>query len=461
MQPKNNTLRIAILAALSAASMGANAALIDGTGAALTAVKFASESPTTGTTLTGTFVAGSTSTSFNPTAGQNLQVTVDLTGGAKFAAAPALKCQNSAAGLSAAATLNLGGAGAAQAVFTLASAAWDAVTAAAITQCLVSASTITVTGAHVDVNMGLSYVYGNLASSQASGAIFTFVTGLSAGKVVGSDVVALVTGGFVGVSGGVASDLISAGVVSWMGNGTANSATVAAGTIELGTVLGATSGTITVAGNALLAAKATAGVFLVSAAGSCAASTAGGGTTLATAAGGTSPITFTGISADQLSAGVIVCIQANGTSAIQEGAITAQVGGTALTGYTLPAAAAQTLMTVSRNGSSATVLNMPRSLDTDAGFLRVYNTSTLAGGVTATVYDQAGTALATNCTLTASLGANSALVMTAAQVETACGFAAPATGRYRLDINGAMPTMSAQAFARSAGVLTNISAKAN
>jgi len=456
MQSKNNVLRLAVLAALTAGSMGANAALIAQDAAAFTAVKFASESPTTGTTLTATtqFTVGSTTTSFAPTAGQSLQVTVDLTGGAKFVAAPTMTCRDGTAGNnSAAGTLNLGGAGSNQAVFTLASAAWG--TAAQISQCVVTATTVSVTGAHADVNMGLSYLYGNLASSQASGALITFVTGLSAGKAVGADVVALVTGGFLAVSGGSASTVINVGDAFWNGNGTANSATLGS-TVELGTILGATSGTITVAGNALQAAKATAGVFLVTAAANCTDGTAGGAQAVATAAGGASPITFTGLTPSDISAGLSVCVQFNGSTAIPEGSITATVGGTALTGYSLPAATTQTLMTVSRNGSSASVMNMPRSTDTDAGFLRVYNTSSLAGAVTATVYDQAGTALATNCSLSSSLASQAALVMSAAQIETACGFTVPTTGRYRLELAGAFPSMQAQMFARSAGVLTNI-----
>ena len=460
MQSNNNTLRLAVLAALTAGSMGANAALIDSTASTFAAVKFASESPTNGITLTATtqFTAGSTTTAFTPTAGQNLQVTVDLTAGAKFVAAPTLQCKSDTGGtVAAAGTLSLGGAGSNQAVFTLGSAAWN--NAAQIVQCVVTATTISVTGAHADSNMSLSYVYGNLASSVASGSLITFVTGLSAGKTVGDDVVALVTGGFVAVSGGVDTNLISAGRAYWNGKTNANSATLADSPVDLETIMGATSGTITVAGNALLAAQTTAGVFLVAAGGPC--TTGGAAAALATAAGGASPVTFSSLTPAQIKAGPSVCIKFNGTSAIAEGSITATVGGNALTDYTLPVASAQTLMTVSRNGSSASVMNMPRSTDTDSGFLRVYNTSSLAGAVTATVYDQTGTALATNCSLSSSLAANGALVMTAAQMETACGFTVPTSGRYRLEVNGAFPTMKAQAFARSAGVLTNITAATN
>jgi hypothetical protein len=100
---------------------------------------------------------------------------------------------------------------------------------------------------------------------------------------------------------------------------------------------------------------------------------------------------------------------------------------------------------------------MPRSTDTDVGYLRVYNTSSLAGPVTVTVYNSDGTSLASNCTLSSSLAANTALVMTAAQIESACSFAAPSSGRYRLDLAGAFPTMRAQAMVRSNNVMTNIS----
>jgi len=270
---------------------------------------------------------------------------------------------------------------------------------------------------------------------------------VTATVTTGPAITAKVTGGFVAYG---TTARATAGTVKWAGDGAtklANNTTNA----SLTDAMGATSGSITVSGNALLATKTTAGVWLVSAGATCAA-----GTVLKSVTGHKQSVTFTGVTAAHLVTGLKVCVKFDGTTAIQAGTISAKVSGVANTGYTLPSPAALTLMTISRNGSSASVMNLPRSTDTDAGFLRVYNTSSLAGAVTATVYDQAGTALKTNCSLSTSLAANGALVMTAAQVETACGFTIPTTGRYRIDVNGAMPTMKVQAFARSAGVLTNI-----
>src|SRR5205085_2907175 len=98
---------------------------------------------------------------------------------------------------------------------------------------------------------------------------------------------------------------------------------------------------------------------------------------------------------------------------------------------------------MTRNGSTTTVLSLPRAADSggDQGFLRIYNTSTSAGAVTTNIYvdgrsDGTSALLGTSCQLASSLAGKSALVMSMTQLETAivaCGGAIPPSGRYRLE----------------------------
>jgi len=434
----NNAVRLAVLAALAGTSVAAHAAF--------PASDVASELPVGGVTFASVAASRVNITPFTPSVAQQLQVTVTLGGGAKFAtSAPKLSCAvTTAAGVfstAASGILNLGGLGTNQAVFTVSAAN------AAIKSCQVIASGLTVTGAHANVTETLHFKYGTLASSTTNGSLITFNSGVTATVASAATITANVVSGFA-TFGGNASVTQKFGKVAWNADGTASTATIGA-LGKLSTY--ATSGSITVAGNALQATKATAGVWLTSGA-TC------GANTQKTATGGKASITFTALTPAQMSAGLNVCATFDGTTPIQAGSITAQFAGTAKATYSLPTPAALTVGTVSRDGSSLSLLNMPRSTDTDAGFLRVYNTSNLAGAITVTVYDQTGTALATNCTLSDSLAKNAALVMSAAQMESTCGITAPTSGRYRLDIAGAIPSMKGQMFARSAGVLTNVSA---
>jgi hypothetical protein len=107
------------------------------------------------------------------------------------------------------------------------------------------------------------------------------------------------------------------------------------------------------------------------------------------------------------------------------------------------------------------VLNFPRAADPDAGTLRIYNTSSQSGAVTATVYIQgSGTPIVSTCQLTSSLAGQSSLILSASAFEAAVaacpGWVTPTTGRYRVDLNGAFTSMRAQALARTTGVLVNL-----
>ena len=452
---RNQILRFAVAAAFAGGAVGANAALITPASATFAAVQLASELPIGGTLLVtdgaATLQAGALTTPFTPTAGQNLQISVTLNGGAKFGASPTMTC--TAGGVTAtAATLNLGGAGTNAAVFTINSTQIGT----AISACWLTATTLTVTGAHTDVNLGITYTYGTLASSTDGGAYLQFQEGLTATKTAGGgDVIALVASGFVTVTGGTGPTTVSAGSISWTGDGVSNTATTTS-LAELGSFMGLSSGSFTVAGSPLLATMtgsvASAGIWLVAAGGACA------GARVASGVGGVTPITFTGLTSANLSGGMGVCLQFTGTTAISPGSITAQPSGNPIALFTLPSPSALTLMTVTRNGASTEVLNLPPSTNADSGFLRISNTSALTGAVSVTVYNETGTALATNCAL-GSLAANGTMVKTAAQLEAACTITPPAAGRYRIVVNGAFSTMRGQALARNAnGTLVNMSA---
>ncbi len=452
---QNTILRMAVAALFVAGSVGANAALIvQAGGAAFTAANASSELPITGINVTASssneLTAGSVTTLFTPSAGQNLLVGVSLNNGAKFLAAPSLKCGDSTT--SAAGVLNLGGAGSNQAVFSLGSAQ----TTGAISACWLSATTLTVTGAHTDVNMSITYTYGTLASSTDGGAFLKFKTGLSASKTVGDDVVAMVTGGFMTESGGVSTTLVSAGVARWTSNGSAAStATDLSVALLLGDVLGASSGSITVAGNSLAATKVTGGIWLSTA--TCASGYAVG---IATAVGGVTSVTFSGLSPAQISAGATVCLNFTGTTAIPEGSITAKVGGTALSGYSLPSTSAMTLMTITRNGSSTRAMNIPNAASTDQAFVRVTNTSGLAGKVYGTLYGQDGAVLGTANSVmidAATFVSNATVVLAPADLKTKLGISSDWAGRAQLVITAETPSVRAQNLIRTPnGTLVNV-----
>ena len=196
-----------------------------------------------------------------------------------------------------------------------------------------------------------------------------------------------------------------------------------------------------------------------------------GGTKLVSAAGGSSAITFSAISpaAGGATSGYVysVCMDVSGAT-IPSGTITVGVDGIANTDTINANGSAyqisnlipstSTLGTITRNGSSTEVLNLPPSTNSDAGYLRVYNNSTGSGAVTITVYNEAGTALATTCALSSSLSAQGTLVASVASIETTCGITPPTSGRYRAIVSGAFSSMRAQGLARAGGVLVNLSA---
>lgn len=468
-------MALAIGAAFGIAAQGAHAA-ITVSGAAAGLNNFAKELANDEVTLTNAgsnLDASAPITSFGPSAAQQLIITVSLDNGAKFAVLPSAVCDATTGGVTTfpvSATWNLGGAGTSTASFSLNSAAINTQlgSAASISgNCVVAATSYTnVTGNVSPISMTVGYQYGSLGSSTQAGTLITFGKGVSASTTVGSNV-AEVTSSFTTFTAASSSTTTAnIGTINWNANGAA-SAYLANGTTVISPASAIGTATITLTGPALAAARSASGIYLVSAAAGCAT-----GTVLFSAATAASPVTFNVTPTDAAN-GVTVCMTVSG-AAIPADTITASITATGVAGTVSllrkpdVSLSSSTVGTITRNGASATVMNLPRAADgTDTGSLRIYNTSSLAGPVTATIYSQGTTAgassgalLVTGCQLTSSLGGNQALTMSSSQLEAAAalcsGWVTPTSGRYRIEVAGAFPSMKVQAFSRSAGVLTNI-----
>ena len=154
-----------------------------------------------------------------------------------------------------------------------------------------------------------------------------------------------------------------------------------------------------------------------------------------------------------------VCYKVSGTTPIAFGVTyTATYTPTASAGYTLPGSFPMTLGTLTTNGITAQVLNIPSASNSDQPYIRVYNTSSLAGPIRGTLYAQDGTVLY-NGVLISSLAAHAVQILTAQDLETLAG--TTWTGRAYMQIFGQVPGMDVQSLIRDAnGTLVNVSNKA-
>jgi len=465
---QNTILRLAVAAAL-AGGAATSYAVVD-LGIPIP-VKFANELPTTGVSLfnaAGDLTFSAPVTSFKPTAGQNLQINVTLSNGAVYVGTPTVLCNITTAGPPAAAgsatlaSLNLGGAGTSQAIYSLSQTSVSAQagdSGTVTTACTVNASAITVaSGAHVNINASVTYTYGTLASSTVAGAIITFVKGVS-GFITGpSTHVAQVTAGFLTFT--AAATTATFGTFSFQGNGSARGAGVdntaaAAAAIVVADAL--SSASITAAG-ASLAGSRTGGVFLVTG-GACAAGTQASG-------GPAASVSFAGLTPAQVSAGLTVCLNVNGTSTIPADSVTATLVGVPNTGFSLVTTLSpNVLATITRNGSSRRALNIPNAVNADQAFIRITNTSALAGRVIGTLIDQTGVVLGTaNSVLitAAAFTPNVTVILDAPTLKTLFGIVTDWAGRAQLVINAETTSISVVNAIRAAnGTLTNLSSESN
>jgi len=441
------------------------------------AVTFASELPPTSSLAGTTWVAPTTA--FAPSTANPLYLTFGLTAGSSFQtlSTASLACNGLTSGLTSAVTtagmitLAAGGVGTAFATFIVTASS----ASVQISSCTITNKTALLGSSWpATVNETVSAVYGNAVapSTTNSTALYTAAS-MFTNTVTTLTNTALVATGFItfGVTANTGTVASTAKIGNFKlllnatnlsngnaANGTALTATVTAITVSLGgTPLVASNGNATSGGLYITYDSAVAGTA------TCA------GTILVSAAGGNSAITFSAVApaAGGATSGYIygVCMDVSG-AVIPSGTITVGVVGTPNTdpssvnasAYQISSliASGTTLGTITRNGSSTEVLNLPPSTNADAGYLRVYNNSTGAGAVTITVYNEAGTALATTCTLSSSLAAQATMVQPVSAIEAACSITPPASGRYRAVVSGAFSTLRAQGMARNAnGTLLN------
>ena len=154
-----------------------------------------------------------------------------------------------------------------------------------------------------------------------------------------------------------------------------------------------------------------------------------------------------------------VCYKVAGTAPIAFGVTyTGTFYPYANSGYTLPYSIPLTFGTLDTNGRTATVLNIPNATNVDQPYIRIYNTSSLAGPIRGTLYAQDGTVLYSGV-LISSLAAGKVQVLTAQDLETLAGTSW--TGRAYLKVFGQIPGMDVQSLIRDAnGTLVNVSGKA-
>lgn len=471
----------AVVASLGGLSVGgANAAVST----------FASELPVGSTFAVGAWAPSITA--YSPTTANPLYLTFTLTNGASWSAltAASLTCS---AGLGSAVqtaghiSLAAGGAGTAVATFVVTGVSAGAM----LNSCEITNGNV-VAGSTISFGETVSAVYGNsLAVATTNSTALTSAASMFSNTTTASTNTALVQTGFItfstanAVAGSNATTAKIGSFALQLNSSLLSTGQSARGAGPGGMTAMVTAITISLAGTPLAAANQTTGGMYITydsaavAAGS--ATCAGTKLVSATTAAGVN-ITFSAVSPDPgagATSGYVyaVCMGVSG-AVIPEGTITVGVVGTPNTdpvnangsAYQISTliASGTTVGTITHNGASTTVLNLPRAAEAaaggDSGFLRVYNNSSLAGPVTVTIYSQGATGqtvftpLVQNCELSSSLDANGALVLPVSSIVSTCGFTEPATGRYRMDVMGAFPTMRAQAFARSANVLTNISA---
>jgi len=150
-------------------------------------------------------------------------------------------------------------------------------------------------------------------------------------------------------------------------------------------------------------------------------------------------------------------IHVNGVSQIAKGSYTAEYKITPAAHSDASDISLGTLSTLEKNGSTRDVYNIPASANSDQAYIRIYNTSSVAGTVYGTIYDQDGNLVGNASTvLVSNMAPGTTKVFSAADLETL--FGATWTKRARMTIDGEIPSMQVQALIRSAtGTITNMS----
>lgn len=416
-------------------------------------------------------------TPYAPTASDPLYIQFSLTNGASWLANPGLACSGaSAGGAGAIAPANVvlvaGGAGTAFVTYVI-----TAISAAAqVTSCTLTNGNIQVDAWPNTITEKVVFTYGgNLTPTGMNSTALLAASSLFSNAITAGVNTAAVSSAFVSFSTttNTATTMYTARIGTIDVRVNDNLLATASPANANGLVTYASALLVSVFGAPLAAAT---NVFITSAGGGTSATCAG---TVKASMPGNSGIGFSAFAAPNSdSATYAVCMSVSGGTPIPAGNITLSMTAVANLDQVHPTFAPYqvgmlfglpqpTLGRITRDGSSTTVLSLPRSADAggDQGFLRIYNTSTGTGAVTANIYvdgrsDGSSALLAMNCPFASALAGKSALILSMTQVESAlvaCGAAIPSSGRYRLEINGVFPTMRAQAYVRTGGILTNVS----
>lgn len=445
---RKNVLSVAVASCFGVVA-GQALAVVDISVATPTGVtKFAKELPSNTATLTNAAnnldIKNAVPAGYAVSAANPLYVKLNLTQGARFAAAPTLMCGTAAAAIGSSGVLTLGGAATSYVVFAVDSGMTVSGTCSAgVGNLTISGLNNVAVSATVEYKAGLSNTVTGLSNSYV-----TFVRGMSAAinSADGTVVVDATSGSdaFTVASNRGVSALATLGTVQWTMVGTSAVIADGASNVSAGDVL--TTASITINGPAIaaaLAANGNSGVFLDAAASACTTKS------YTVSASATNSVTFNNVSLTNLSAGVNVCINVSGgTTVITTGQFTASVGGVAVTNVTADFSAASSAMeTVTANGVSRNAYFINASTSAaKTSVLRIINTGAVSAAFTATAYavddgigggaTVAGVTLGTANSALGTLSAGGALSLTSAQLESKLGFT-PSSGttKYRVVIS--------------------------
>jgi hypothetical protein len=173
---------------------------------------------------------------------------------------------------------------------------------------------------------------------------------------------------------------------------------------------------------------------------------------------GSTSVTFSGINAAVLEAGLDICIATDSVTAIPAGQFSVTVTGTGKTGMEPNFGTAnRTLYDLKKNGSSYRALNIPPAGVADKAFIRLYNVSGFTGTVLGTMRDASGATIGTASTVVTTLGPREVKVVNAETLKTLFG---DWTGRSRLFLEADIDNLRVQSLLRSSDVLENMSSQA-
>ena len=481
---KKNVLNASILAALGLGMAGVANATVIGTPVVLDSQvtqadgDFAADAP--GTTILNTAF---TDLNLGTIDNRNFTLVFQLGQGARFETGSTLTlvCSGSSGVFSGAKTLFAGGASASSATYVLDASGLNS-------QGAISHCTLTVSGAGgtggITLNSGSNnssvtvtvsgngLLVGTPVGFSTAGAIMTAAQGVNATAIAGLTAVLDVVSGYVNFISANNSTDASGDMDAFLGYvqyvATTATRTLVSAAATASDV--ASSGSITVGGTFVAGISNVTGAYIFQAATGvatpsatvCSAAAAGNVTgTMNTAAGTvtfnvTSTMIGDGTSGSPVS-GVVLCAHVPGSTRMTPGTVTVSFSATSKTGYTANTATSNSdLAVVGKNGVTRTAWNVPAPSSSDQAYIRVYNTSSLAGKVTGTLYGQDGTALCSNVTLITSLASMAVDILDVNDIATACGVSSW-TGRAYLVMDGEMPTMVVTPLVRASGVLTNMS----